>query len=316
MWNNRSILTILILTFLSLFFINDYTFAHSKIKPEEYITKQELEILLKNTPSNLSKEDLTDMLLKNNELLLESRKDKIEILEGNIASILSLIGIVLAVLALLITGFGFWLRHNFTKKYEEVLVLKDTVEDKMKHASALEKSLNSAQDDLNANNKSLINLLNDYKSGIKTIEELRKYIEKYQEYTDTLLINNKTISLFQSDKGNINVMFSEIERLLKKDFSVQEAIQDGIEKMGIKKAENPLREQLENKYEYYKKILEEEENKLWYMYKKDIDYMKDFFTSDEEYANEIPDIYKEWKNAYNKIDDIYKQLKGIERFLK
>lgn len=109
-----------------------------EIKKEEIVNKDEV----------LNKDEVYKMLL-------DSKSEKIGLMQGNISSILAVFGLIIAVLAVVATVFGIRLNKNFSERYDEIKKIKDEIDTEKGNLDALKSSMLKTNEELNSAKKEL-----------------------------------------------------------------------------------------------------------------------------------------------------------------
>ncbi|MDN4523187.1 hypothetical protein [Fictibacillus fluitans] len=326
MHRNRLFLFFLVILYINVAVYPSFVFAQDNTNSPNYITKKELDILLKKTPQNLTKEDLNEMLLKSNEALLESRKDKIDLLEGNISSILTLLGIILAVLALLFTGFGFWLKGNFTEKLNQVNQMKEEVEKNKKLVDENLQKSNGLNDKLDIAIGKLKHSKDEFdretkyiKSELEKLHFLKNHMQRLEEYVNFHFENIKIMHDFNKINMETPIILKEIEDLLNLDLDdapIYDVITEDIKNIldYHTHEEVSLKNYLVEAYNYNKNYLKEAEEDVKKRYEEMFSASKDIINDDnieDFYHDELKDSYEEWSNLLTDTKNIQSVLKEL-----
>ncbi|MCG1020771.1 hypothetical protein [Sutcliffiella horikoshii] len=285
------------------------------------LTKEELnQILSENQNSNLSKEDLTDMLIKNKDLLLESREEKIGLLEGNISSILALFGIIIAVLTVLFTIFGLILRKSFTDKLKDVKEIQAEIEINKKEvnsnvtdAKVINEQLKTAIIQMNDSNKNLDNKAKLLEDETKNIKKLQAYLYRLELYTKLHVNNLKLINNFHKQNLYIQSICKEVEELLEKEFknnSIPDTVTDRTQYLE-KEDEQTYQKYFKRKYEYYHSNLNNYEKEMIKTYDTLFESSNHIFLDTQFDTSQLQSIYSEWKGHFDEVKYIHRELKAV-----
>jgi uncharacterized membrane protein len=260
---------------------------------QKYVTKDELDKLLeefeeKNGPT---KQEMQ-------QLLIEIQKDKIGLLQGNISSILALIGVIIAVITLLAGAFGVWLNDRFTKRYQEITTMKGEIEEKKKQIDNVKSEVIQKEIEIMDIVENLKMLISEQEKSLQNLKdklEMNKDIVDYLKYVELLVEREKVIREFKELKEKVKDAITNILDYKSKGLILPEHLSDPTE------------------LDYLLNCLEKEEENFIEESNKEIDYQY-FLTyilddNDNEVENSLKNIYSDYEGYYNSLKRILELVK-------
>lgn len=278
---------------------------------------KEMEEVLKN-------EELT----KISELEKEILQNKIEILEkengilqGNLTSVISLFGVIIAVLSIVFIAVGFWYKKNIEDKNEknmtimenkvaDINTIKDVLnEDKKNIHKELEK-IKDLRKELNdfrtVSNDLQDEILNNTKSNKEVINYMR-FLEYRIQKSETVYKFLATLKIKRETKKEIEIILNE------KNFDSEKTLEEIHKKQGEGIVE--WDENVEQIINYYFTSLEREEKEILKQINKKFSYERYIQLKDDEEDTLLEDIeidthFDEWNQIFESISEIYELLKN------
>ncbi|MGG3805337.1 hypothetical protein [Metabacillus fastidiosus] len=265
-------------------------------------TKDELRVMLQQQGDNLTKEEITQQLIDN-------QKSRIEILEGNISSLLSLLAIIVAVLTLF-GGIFVWIsRRAFSSKVGEVETklnemkqLKNEAITKMETVRELNVNLNLAireAQDLQIN-------LNKSRSAFEEETERINQLGKYIEFLELKVSRPEHIRTFDNNVNQSKSLISKLEYWLEGTLPNYEyALLKVTEVLGQNVIKEGPDETIQDKLSYYTESLKEKESSFREEAERPLKW-EDYVDKDrEDFIDPLNDIIIDWEKSYDYIKEVH-----------
>lgn len=274
---------------------------------EEYFSKAEIEKLLKENSDAYEKKLLQSKL----DMQLEKNK----ILEGNITTILTLLGIIIAIIAALFAFAGKWLQKkiqfDIDSKLTNMEELKKSVENvntdfnnRYKEVIDTYRKLKDLEDDIHKTNVNYRNFLEEKEIMNKSIDAILNYC-KYLEYR---CVESEWIIKFIAESTRRNKVITELKELI--DTQLTENVENIALTKFFRKYNSNITEddsKLINIYNYYVNCVEREKN---YFIEKIRIFEKYQFTEDDDYYSEMEGSYYDWEGYMEVLEDMYNIVKA------
>lgn len=286
---------IIILFFLNGFQINAVEKPNSNIKS--------VDVNENNTASDesFSKDEIYKMLI-------ESKEEKIDLLQGNISNVISFFSVIIAIIALLATVFGFVLNNRFTKRYQEVNDIKkeietdkDQIKKQINDINQLESHLKDIKEELNKEQKKLKEKQSEFTSYLDWIESTSIFLNylEIKDYRELCFIKFLYLKPFAVNK------MKEIESLFKENPILMQKMAG---------SESATEETLYDEYKYLEKNLLEEETNLVNHINSDVTF-ENVVEAEEgqklriSYSEEAESSFEDWYSYYEDLLLLYDKLK-------
>lgn len=269
-------------------------------------TKDELEEIINQQEQPLTEAEITQQLINN-------QRSRISILEGNISALLSLLGIIVAILTLFGGIFVWFSRRTFSfkveeveKRHEEIKQLKDEVSTKLEISKELNSNLNAGLRELQDLKLNLTKSERSFVNETERIEQLRRYIL----YLELKVSRSENLAKFEKRIVHSKKIISDIDYWLEGTLpnpgyallKVNEVLGENVTKDGT-------HETIEEKLSYYKDSLNEDESDFWEEASIPLEW-RDYEDLDtEEFTDPLNDSIEDWEYTYSKI----KKVHGILR---
>ncbi|MCU5265841.1 hypothetical protein OB994_00110 [Bacillus cereus] len=282
----------------------------SKIEKETKVNKEEI----------IAKDEIY-------KALLESKNEKIGLLQGNISNLIAFFSAVIAFIALLAAVFGVVLNNSFTKRYEEAKGFKEDVEEKVKEVekkideiNTLEGKVLEIREALVENQKVLRKKEEDFVSHLNWIESTSHFLN-YLEMKDAITMNYIKFLYF---KPSVAPIISNIEDIIQLDFTKYE--KDFIEKRqtvtetaGGDETIYATKAEFVEEYNYLINCMKREEDAILNSIESEIEFtdVLEFEGEKLEFIgnDEVESSYQEWNSYYQGLLKLHNQLKGAKEII-
>ncbi|MFP7416100.1 V-type ATP synthase subunit I domain-containing protein [Priestia filamentosa] len=252
------------------------------------------------------------------ETLLKSKEEKISLLQGNISSVLTAIGVILAVLTIIFAAFGFWLRNEFGDKHQNVKDIKNELENKLSKVTDLESELKTTKRELEDMRHILRKKEEEFFQKFNWIDSTSNFLS-YLEVKDQRLLNSLKILYL---KPKAEEMIEYMHEVLKLDFSSYETEETAVERVTAKFRGQPDniksdKEKMQEQLEEIKNNLAQEENNIQDQLKIKLQFV-DVLETDSSgketmnYNDELEDICKSWVHEYNRLAKLFIKFKKAD----
>ncbi|MEC3543912.1 hypothetical protein P9135_28995, partial [Bacillus thuringiensis] len=265
-----------------------------EIKKEEIVNKDEV----------LNKDEVYKMLL-------DSKSEKIGLMQGNISSILAVFGLIIAVLAVVATVFGIRLNKNFSERYDEIKKIKDEIDTEKGNLDALKSSMLKTNEELNSAKKELEQKDQKLASYIEKTDGILVYLD-YLDIQDSRALSQMKF-IYLNPKADL--LLSKIEDILKKAYvekyiNEEESSQD--EKKEIED-ERSRKEETWNNFEYLKSGLKSEATNMYKFLNSNLKYddVVDILDDGKErvnYGEDVEACFEEWYGYYEDLLQLHSTL--------
>ncbi|MGE7810511.1 hypothetical protein [Lysinibacillus capsici] len=287
----------------------------TKDTEERYMGKEEVEKLLK--------ENSQEYELKLMEYKLEAQSEKNGVLQGNIGTILSLLGIIIAVIVAILGIVWKWfesrIKINISSSLQDIQNMKTTIEGitteiRSRHTEINEsyKKIKDLEEDVQ---KSNVNYKNFNLEKIELDNSING-IKQYAKYLEARCQEVEWASKFFAQQEMRNHVIKELKNLLETKLTT-ESEQTAIIKFKRKHGNNFTDDdsKLSNIYDYYVKRVKEEEGICLKEIKVlgDFDYI-DYLQYIEEggdYESEIERKYNDWDGYMSDLEDMLEIVKAV-----
>lgn len=249
--------------------------------------------------------------------LLEMKDDRIGLLEGNISSLLGLLAVVFAVIAVIAIFIGWYLSKRFDDQLKAVENIKEDVrneKDEIKTISRENENLliqiRKTHQLLSETEHELSNTKQLFKVKTEDMDRLRVYMQ-YLEYLNT---NHKVVLDYFIERDKFNKVMEELEGYKQSEFIHHSRVVLKVkEELGIY---NDNKETVEDKINYLYSVVLEEENQLKAEIKKFKPEYEDFYDSliyeaVSEPHSDLKAKYGDWEHTIGELKVILNWIKAV-----
>lgn len=315
---------VFLIAFLILAVVGSY-----EVQADDNSTEESKEIKEEN--SYMSREEVEKLLMENSqkyelkllEYKLEAQTEKNGILQGNIGTILTLFGIIIAIVGL-ISGVAWkWfenrIKNNISSSLQDIQGIETKIDDmkteiKTQHTEVNEsyKKIKDLEEDVQKSNM-------NYKKFNQEKLELDNLINgnmAYAKYIEARCLEVEWASKFFAQQKMQNQVIEELKHLL--ETKLTEAIEQAAIIKFTRKHGNNITDddsKLSNIYDYYVKCVKEEEAICLKEIKSlgdfnYIDYLQ-FVEEDGEYDSEVERKYNDWESYMRGLNDMLEIVKAV-----
>lgn len=265
-------------------------------------TKEELQSMVQLQGSALTKEQITQELLN-------AQRLRISMLEGNFSALLSLLGVIVAVLTLF-GGIFVWIsRRAFSSKVEEVekrldemKQLRNEVITKMETARELNSNLNMVVREAQELQINLNKSKSTFDKETKRINQLRKYVN----FVELRASRSEIIFSFQKSVQESVELTSNLEVRLAGELpnygfalvKVTEVLGGNVTKAGSD-------ETIQEKIDYYIRLLKEHEESFWEEASIPLNWVSFVDSKSSDFTDPLDSRYKEWQYSFKLIKKVH-----------
>lgn len=267
-----------------------YGVAHASVNQDANKTK----ITSTTNQSNQTQDNAsdTDSVLTKEEmykLVIESQKDKIGLLQGNISNVIGLFSVIFAIIAISATVIGYFVRKGFVEKYDKIVKISD--------------EMGKIHDDMKVKYQEFVNIekkLNDEK------EEVRQQVEKINEVKIRLEYIEDNLEFLENKNIAVALLtkFTEMKKQIASQIEVVESVAREFEF----EKEHPLMDE----FSVLKKYIEEDEifiekSKMEVTFY-DVYLNKDEDDDDNKIYDELIDRINVYYGYNTRLNEIHKSM--------
>ncbi|WHY86061.1 hypothetical protein QNH39_26395 [Neobacillus novalis] len=301
-------ITILLTVVMACSFFTFSTFAEQN---NSSVTIEKVNELIKKN----SKENLTNAEL--NDIITQLKNDRIGLLEGNISSLLGLMAVLFAAVAVIAILIGWYLRRRFDDQLNKV----ESIKDEIKNEKDEIKRITSESDDLASQIRQTKAFLKEKENDILGIKQLFKVkmedidqIRPYMQYLEYMIQNHKVILDYIVERNQLEKLMSKLEGFKQTPYiNHSRVILKVGQELGVFIDPN---ETIEDKINYLFKSANESEKDLIEEIKKFNLKFVDFYDSlvsdgVSEPHSDIDAFYHDWKHNIDSLTIILNWLNAV-----